>query len=417
MSKYGLEFIDTLRKEATEEERRTACKTTNPNPTEEDCDPTSFVNAGYLFLAGTQDGANKLRTNNKMQDDVCGVKGNELLHAKSSDEKERTLATVFPYLQNDDLLLGSYSKKSGDGYFDAFGYMQFMKNFVSSKGVEIIKGTVTNGVCETCGPGHRVKEVIVSVDNGKGENENVTYTPENVVIVAGSRSGDVLKNLTESSCSKPIAQLPVVGKRRVIHSFTCLDPVLSVGDYNDNSTCSFTHPLTVDPCGMWYRSEGRPNLKSQPMKFLAGMSPTEDNDPDYYPDTEHKHLSLGPCTLQADSDHFNDEIWPLLYERVNAFGGLKHTGSWCGLYDYNVKDQNAVIGYHPEISNLIMCTGFSGHGLQTSGAAGRAGAELFCNKGREGTGDMGMFDTIDLRRFNFERLYAEDGLIFEEGIV
>jgi hypothetical protein len=69
--------------------------------------------------------------------------------------------------------------------------------------------------------------------------------------------------------------------------------------------------------------------------------------------------------------------------------------------------QNAIIGYHPNISNLMLCNGFSGHGLQQSPAAGRAVAELLTN---------GKFSSIDLSRFSFDRI-LNNAPIFEEGIV
>lgn len=69
--------------------------------------------------------------------------------------------------------------------------------------------------------------------------------------------------------------------------------------------------------------------------------------------------------------------------------------------------QNAIIGQHPDIPNLMLCNGFSGHGLQQSPASGRAIAELITEK---------RFQTIDLRRFSIERILNKTP-IFEEGIV
>jgi FAD-dependent oxidoreductase domain-containing protein 1 len=56
----------------------------------------------------------------------------------------------------------------------------------------------------------------------------------------------------------------------------------------------------------------------------------------------------------------------------------------------------------------MLCTGFSGHGLQQSPAAGRAVAELLTNNNR--------YKTIDLKRFSFERIVNKSP-IFETGIV
>ena len=58
-------------------------------------------------------------------------------------------------------------------------------------------------------------------------------------------------------------------------------------------------------------------------------------------------------------------------------------------------DQNAIIGYHPDVPNLVLANGFSGHGLQQSPATGRAVSELIVD---------GKFTTIDLSCFGYERI-------------
>lgn len=56
----------------------------------------------------------------------------------------------------------------------------------------------------------------------------------------------------------------------------------------------------------------------------------------------------------------------------------------------------------------MLVTGFSGHGLQQSPAAGRAAAELLLYQNK--------FQTLDLQKFSFERI-VDNKPVYETGIV
>ena len=91
-----------------------------------------------------------------------------------------------------------------------------------------------------------------------------------------------------------------------------------------------------------------------------------------------------PCPLRCVSHRY-----------VEAFGDLKLTSSWAGLYEYNTLDQNACIGPYPDCANLYLAAGFSGHGLQHAPGVGRGVAELV---------DTGAYETIDLAAFGCGRV-------------
>lgn len=69
--------------------------------------------------------------------------------------------------------------------------------------------------------------------------------------------------------------------------------------------------------------------------------------------------------------------------------------------------QNAIMGIHPDVPNLYLMNGFSGHGLQQSPAAGRAIAELIVH---------GAYKTIDASCFDFQRVRDNEPFL-EQAIV
>ena len=144
--------------------------------------------------------------------------------------------------------------------------------------------------------------------------------------------------------------------------------------------------MVIDPTGVYFRREGD--------KYLCGISPPEDNDPDSY-------------DFDMDYYLFDEVIWPVLAHRVDYFDRIRRDYSWAGHYAYNILDQNAILGFHPEIKNFVFANGFSGHGLQQAPAVGRAINELIV---------YNSYKTIDLSRFNFERIITKK-LVKEINVV
>ena len=108
-----------------------------------------------------------------------------------------------------------------------------------------------------------------------------------------------------------------------------------------------------------------------------------------------------------DHSLWENHVWPVVASRIPQFEAIKVTSEWAGQYDFNVLDQNAVTGPHPEIGNFIFLNGFSGHGLQQSPAMGRGTAEWLT---------YGRYRTLDLRQFHFDRIVAKRPLI-EQAII
>ena len=175
----------------------------------------------------------------------------------------------------------------------------------------------------------------------------------------------------ESFISPLSVSLPVEARKRYIFKFYAEDgPILNV-------------PLTIDHTGVFFRRDGLSNY------YICGLNQDEASEPT---NMDLKHI---------DYDYFEKRIKPSLVNRCAAFKNLKVVDAWSGYYEYNTLDQNLIIGRHPMHPNFIFANGSSGHGLQHAPAIGRAVSELVLHNA---------YQTIDLKRFGFERVMRDEEL-------
>jgi sarcosine oxidase len=256
------------------------------------------------------------------------------------------LGRRFPWLNIDGLAGGAFGE-SGEGWTDPYGLMQAFRRKAIALGATYRKSTataleITDGRAEA-----------VQLDTGERIAAGV------VVSAAGWH--------TASIAAMAGIDIPIRPRKRLVFVFACRDPLERV-------------PLTIDPSGVYVRPEGA--------TYLCGVSPPADRDPD-------------STDFEIDYALFEETIWPTLATRIPAFEAIKLERAWAGHYDYNLLDQNAILGPHPSVANLLFATGFSGHGLQQSPATGRAIAELIA---------YGEYRSIDLRRFGFDRVLHNEPL-------
>jgi glycine/D-amino acid oxidase-like deaminating enzyme len=158
-------------------------------------------------------------------------------------------------------------------------------------------------------------------------------------------------------------KLPVEARRRTVFVFEAAEPPGAI-------------PLVIDTSGAWFRPEGN--------AFIGSIPPSEADD-------------IPDLPLEVDRQMWDDLLWPALANRVPAFDSVRMTSAWAGYYEYDTFDHNAILGPHPEISNLLFANGFSGHGIQHAPAVGRAIAEQIVH---------GRYLSLDLSVFGFERIAA-----------
>lgn len=260
------------------------------------------------------------------------------------------LASTFSWLNTADLSVGSLGL-SGEGWFDGHALLAAFARKARRQGARYVHA-------EVCG---------FDIDAGRvtavAMTDGSRISCSHVVNAAGPWARRI--------AAMAGVELPVFARRRSVFVISC-------------RTEMRPFPLLIDPSGFWIRPEGA--------MFIAGFSPA--NDPDDAP-------------LEADYDAFETTLWPLLAHRIPAFEEARLERAWAGYYEMNEFDQNAILGPHPSLPNLLFMNGFSGHGMQQAPVVGRAVAELIVFE---------RFKTMDLSALLFTRI-AQGRRVHEANVI
>jgi glycine/D-amino acid oxidase-like deaminating enzyme len=294
-------------------------------------DRVSLVRRAYLVLAGP-DGATALRANRDMQ----LAEGADVALLDSEH-----LAARFPWLNTQDVACATLGLRH-EGWFDAYSLLRAVRADAIALGARYCHDEAV--AIDTIGGRAR------TVRTAGGER----FIADHVVIAAGPASGRV--------AALAGVALPIEPRKRTV--FVIRAPLDGAG-----------MPLVFDTSGMWIRPEGD--------GFLCGISPP--------PETDHDATG----DFDPDLNLLEEPLWPLLAHRIPTLEQLRLQRAWAGHYDMCLLDHNAVIGPFPDIPNLIVASGFSGHGVQHGPATGRAVAELI---------RFGSYRTLDLTRLGYARV-------------
>ena len=267
---------------------------------------------GYMYLAGRQDFADLLRTNQAIQA-ACGA-GTRLMTADQ-------IAEAYPFYNVDDIVLGSINTQD-EGYFEGSTLFDWWKRKARQNGVEYI----TNEVVGIERAGHRIESVTLA----SGQRVACGW----LVNASGTRGA--------KTAAMAGITIPIEPRKRFTFIFAAEDRL-------DRDL-----PLTIDPSGVHMRTDGA--------YYLCGCPPDDDAAVDF-------------DDFEVDYSVWEDKVWPALAHRVPAFERVKLQTAWMGHYDYNTLDHNAICGPHTEVKNFLFLNGFSGHGFQQSPAMGRGTAE------------------------------------------
>jgi FAD-dependent oxidoreductase domain-containing protein 1 len=258
------------------------------------------------------------------------------------------LLNIIPELNIDDLAGGLYCQESG--YLDPYSVMQGYIKCSKKLGAEYIY--------------EEVESLLTEQDQIKGvrlENGSEFFAP--IVVNCAGAWASILSE-------KANLPLPVVPLPRQVFQFDIEKPLQKY------------LPLTMDPTGVYFRHEGE--------KFISG----------YAEEIEPK------IDFKWRRSAFIEYIWPVLANRIKNFENAKVESGWTGLYDFNTKDHNAILGEYPTMKGYYVAFGFSGHGMQQAPAVGKGLSELI---------RTGKYETMDLTPLRVER-FAENQLVIEDAI-
>lgn len=292
-----------------------------------------LVESSYLFLATAQGRAALAERVAIQQSASVPV----TLHDQPA------LEVRYPWLNTGDLAAGS-DTAGVEGWFDGHALLAALHGANERSGVRYVRDRVIG--FEQSADGQILAATL---------QEAGPIACRYAVNSAGTRSREL--------AARAGVDLPVFARKRSVFVFTCPVPI---------PNC----PLVIDPTGLWFRSERD--------RFLCG--PPSNPDPDVAPDDFGVDLAL-----------FETHAWPVLAHRVPAFEAVRMTSAWAGHYDYNTFDQNAFVGPVPGIPNLLLASGFSGHGLQQAPGIGRGLAEYIC---------FGRYRSLDLTSLSYARFLA-----------
>ena len=298
---------------------------------------------GYLFVTAQADAARVMHDVAAMQRGLGA--GTEVLNPDQ-------IKALYPWLAVSDLVAGSYGPRD-EGWFDNMGLLGGFRSAAKAQGARFLADEVIG--IDVNGPR------VTGVSLKKAGHLACSA----VVNAAGTRAAEVMRMVGLG--------LPVEPRKRTV--FVIDAPNARYPDA----------PLLVD-AGFYLRPEHN--------HWITATVPALD----------------GPCDVddfEPDLQLFEDVIWEQLYARAPGFDAVKVIRHWVGHYDYNTLDQNAILGPHPDVPNLYLMNGFSGHGLQQSPAVGRGMAEHILTGG---------WQTIDLNDLSANRVLTNQPFL-ERAVV
>ena len=255
----------------------------------------------------------------------------------------------WPWLSVHDLVGATYCPT--DGYGRPHNVMQAFATQAQRLGASFVEGAEVSAIT-------RKAARIMTVETNQG-----SFSPGSVIICAGPWSGE-LGRLAG-------VEIPVQPLRRMCFVTDPFDAIPQDA------------PMTIEmPNTFHFRPEGA--------GFMLG---TSDQDEPYGFHTTMRWEWL-------------ERVMEDAAKRIPVLEQAKIHHGWAGLYETS-PDHNAILGSIPGVENLLVATGFSGHGVMQSPATGMIMSE-FIQDGKAHTLDV---SDLGIERFSTGRLHPENHVI------
>jgi len=255
----------------------------------------------------------------------------------------------WPWLSVHDLVGATYCPT--DGYGRPHNVMQAFATQAQRLGASFVEGAEVSAIT-------RKAARIMTVETNQG-----SFSPGSVIICAGPWSGE-LGRLAG-------VEIPVQPLRRMCFVTDPFDAIPQDA------------PMTIEmPNTFHFRPEGA--------GFMLG---TSDQDEPYGFHT----------TMRWE---WQERVMEDAAKRIPVLEQAKIHHGWAGLYETS-PDHNAILGPIPGVENLLVATGFSGHGVMQSPATGMIMSEFILD-GKAHTLDV---SALGIERFSAGRLHPENHVI------
>ncbi len=255
----------------------------------------------------------------------------------------------WPWLSVNDIVGATYCPT--DGYGSPHEVMQAFATQARRLGASFVEGADVSAIT-------RKGTRIMTVETNRG-----SFSPGIVIICAGAWSGE-LGRLAG-------VEIPVQPLRRMCFVTDPFDAIPQDA------------PMTIEmPNTFHFRPEGA--------GFMLG---TSDQGEPYGFNTTMNWQWLGRVVEDA-------------VKRVPVFEQARIHHGWTGLYETS-PDHNAILGPIPGVENMLVATGFSGHGVMQSPATGMIMSEFILD-GKAHTIDV---SDLGIERFSTGRLNPEKHVI------